>query len=195
MCNFPINLVFFFFPLLLFYLLFFLKCLSFSVSSVLNKDVKQHGKTFMYDGLDDTAWYSDQVNRKCENYSIFYPKIQRFALHVFCYHFQGSPQCINILFNEPLESLALSSCQLKIKFQGGFVGSVMTVSIDDSNCQNYYKKSFYPDDINDFQTFTLATDADADSKTLSNVKRLSIVFEKSSDFFGRIIIYHLELLA
>lgn len=32
-----------------------------SVSSVLNKDVKQHGKMFMFDGLDDTAWYSDQV--------------------------------------------------------------------------------------------------------------------------------------
>lgn len=32
-----------------------------SVSSVLNKDVKQHGKTFMFDGLEDTAWYSDQV--------------------------------------------------------------------------------------------------------------------------------------
>lgn len=33
-----------------------------SVSSVLNKDVKQHGKGFMFDGLEDTAWYSDQVN-------------------------------------------------------------------------------------------------------------------------------------
>lgn len=32
-----------------------------SVSSVLNKEVKVHGKTFMFDGLEDTAWYSDQV--------------------------------------------------------------------------------------------------------------------------------------
>lgn len=32
-----------------------------SVSSVLNRDVKQHGKTFMFDDLEDTAWYSDQV--------------------------------------------------------------------------------------------------------------------------------------
>ncbi|XP_031630453.1 nuclear receptor 2C2-associated protein [Contarinia nasturtii] len=135
-----------------------------SVSSVLNKDVKQYGKPFMFDGLEDTAWYSDQ----------------------------GLPQSINIVFNEPLESLNLSLCQLKIKFQGGFVGNVMTVSLDDINSQNIYKKSFYPDDINDLQTFTL--DANTNGKSLGNVRKLSIVFEKSSDFFGRIIIYSLELM-
>lgn len=33
-----------------------------SVSSVWNKEVKQHGKSFMFDGEEDTAWYSDQVS-------------------------------------------------------------------------------------------------------------------------------------
>ena len=31
------------------------------VSSVLNKDVKQFGKRFMFDGQNDTCWNSDQV--------------------------------------------------------------------------------------------------------------------------------------
>lgn len=104
---------------------------------------------------------------------------------------QGLPQSINIAFTEPLD---LTSCQLKVKFQGGFVGSVMTISLDDASSQNIYKKSFYPDDINDMQAFVL-DDAPSTETTLNNVKKLSIVFEKSSDFFGRIIIYHLELLA
>lgn len=34
------------------------------VSSVLNKDVKQHGKNFLFDGKEDTSWSSDQVNYK-----------------------------------------------------------------------------------------------------------------------------------
>lgn len=97
------------------------------------------------------------------------------------------------MFNEPIESLDLHSCQLKIKFQGGFVGSVMNVTINTSDNPNAYKQSFYPDDINDTQTFTLGNNLDG--KTLTNVKKLSILFEKSSDFFGRIIIYHLEFVA
>lgn len=156
------------------------------MSSVLNKDVKQYGKPFMFDGLEDTAWYSDQVLHFFSNViSNFYLKKNAFKL-------QGLPQSINIVFNEPLESLNLNLCRLAIKFQGGFVGSVMTVSLDDTNSQNIYKKSFYPDDINDLQTFTL--DADANEKSIENVRKLSIVFEKSSDFFGRIIIYNLEFM-
>lgn len=69
----------------------------------------------------------------------------------------------------------------------------MTVSLDDTSNQNVYKQCFYPDDINDMQIFTL--NEEADGKTMENVRKLSIAFEKSSDFFGRIIIYHLELLA
>lgn len=70
----------------------------------------------------------------------------------------------------------------------------MHVSIEDSNSQNIYKNYFYPDDVNDMQSFTLGN-SDANQKSLANVKKLSIVFEKSSDFFGRVIIYHLEMLS
>lgn len=109
------------------------------------------------------------------------------------YLLQGLPQSINLVFNDPLELLDLSSSCLKIKFQGGFVGSVMTISLDTSDNSSAFKQSFYPDDINDMQSFSLSNTSDG--KKLTNVKKLSIKFEKSSDFFGRIIIYHLEFVA
>jgi hypothetical protein len=37
-----------------------LSLLLFRVSSVLNRDVKQYGKTFMFDGEEDTCWNSDR---------------------------------------------------------------------------------------------------------------------------------------
>lgn len=156
---------------------------------MLNKDVKQHGKAFMFDGLDDTAWYSDQV--MCLFLSLFLSFSNKSVSII-----QGLPQTINIVFNEPLESLDLRSSQLKIKFQGGFVGSVMRVSIENSSNQNIFKKHFYPDDINDMQSFPLEysdVDMPQSPTSLENVRKLSIVFEKSSDFFGRVIIYHLEM--
>lgn len=72
----------------------------------------------------------------------------------------------------------------------------MTISLDDSNNQNVYRKSFYPDDINDMQIFVLNDNEMTESgKKLTSVRKLSVSFEKSSDFFGRIIIYHFEMLA
>lgn len=81
---------------------------------------------------------------------------------------------------------------MKIQFQGGFVGSVAHLTITDATSQIVHKTTFYPDDINDIQSFPLAENNE--STLLTNVKKLSISFEKSSDFFGRIIIYHMELL-
>ena len=42
--------------------------LSFRVSSVLNRDVKQFGKKHLLDGDEETCWNSDQVN-ECESKS------------------------------------------------------------------------------------------------------------------------------
>ncbi len=36
---------------------------------MLNKDVKQFGKKFMFDGLDETCWNSDQVQKHEPRYS------------------------------------------------------------------------------------------------------------------------------
>lgn len=99
------------------------------------------------------------------------------------------PQNINITFNEAIEKLDPTTCRLVVKFQGGFVGSVLHLKLDNATGQNVYLKSFYPDDINDTQIFTLGDG----TEPLVNIKKISIAFEKSSDFFGRIIIYHLAM--
>ena len=72
-------------------------------------------------------------------------------------------------------------------FQGGFVGK---------NCQFHVKREgaakaeflrdFYPADDNHAQTF----DLDCEDK----VTQVKIVFLDSTDFFGRITIYNLDVL-
>lgn len=105
-----------------------------------------------------------------------------------CISFKGLPQSIHIAFNEPM-ALSIDS-RLEIKFQGGFVGSVFHLSFDDSSGTNIYKKSFYPDDVNDLQVLQLEP-----ANVIQNIKKMTILFEKSSDFFGRIIIYDLRLIS
>ena len=39
----------------------FVKFFFFRVSSVLNRDVKQFGKKYLFDGEEETCWNSDQV--------------------------------------------------------------------------------------------------------------------------------------
>lgn len=117
-------------------------------------------------------------------------------LYSFIYFFisknKGSSQNVNIGFHESIETVDLSTCKLKVKFQGGFVGSILHLSMFDSSGEEVYKNIFYPDDVNDIQTFPLLI-GDKSNDTLRNIKKLAILFEKSSDFFGRIIIYHLEM--
>lgn len=67
----------------------------------------------------------------------------------------------------------------------------MHLKLSNSTGENIYEKFFYPDDINETQTFPLGEEFNE----LHDVRKISIVFEKSSDFFGRIIVYHLELLS
>lgn len=102
--------------------------------------------------------------------------------------FQGLPQSISVVFEEPI-SLSLNS-HLAVKFQGGFVGSTFRIILHDTGDYKVYEKSFYPDDINDNQLFRLEP---TQEQTQKNVVKLKIIFEKSSDFFGRIIIYNLGL--
>lgn len=104
------------------------------------------------------------------------------------------PQNITIGFNEPIETVDLTAnSRLEIKFQGGFVGSVFHLRLDNANGEHVYRESFYPDDINDMQIFRLGNKSTNDVNELKNIKKVNILFEKSSDFFGRIIIYNLEM--
>ena len=117
------------------------------VSSVLNKNVREFGKKFLFDHTDDTCWNSDQ----------------------------GSPQFITLTFENPLKI-----SQVQIQFQGGFVGTKCYFEVDNSPD----KIEFFPEDSNKTQNFNL----DQDKCTT-----LKIVFAGSTDFFGRITIYHLKL--
>lgn len=155
----------------------------------------------MFDDREDTAWYSDQVIIMSPLYSrqmvayILFDALEwndglNFSSMAGHCQFQGLPQQINIIFADAVPSLDVTTTSLCIKFQGGFVGSEMRVTFLNASAERMLTKTFYPDDINDLQKFQFETDG---TNTVENVRKMEIVFEKSSDFFGRIIIYHLDM--
>ena len=91
---------------------------------------------------------------------------------------KGTNQFIIIEFSEPTQPK-----ELQIMFQGGFAGK---------NCElSYYKEDwvlfskFYPQDINELQTFPV--------ECKEPILKLLISFKDSTDFYGRITIYKLDL--
>ncbi|XP_064390493.1 nuclear receptor 2C2-associated protein-like [Halichondria panicea] len=116
------------------------------VSSVLNRDVKQFGKKFMFDGDEETCWNSDQ----------------------------GSPQFVSI-------ELPYSACvsRVHIRFQGGFASTHCILA---SGSEQH---SFYPEDINSLQVFPVPSAEPS--------KTHKIEFRTSTDFYGRLTVYQLQL--
>lgn len=105
----------------------------------------------------------------------------------------GLPQSIELQFPD-----AVSPAQLALTFQGGFVGTRCTVSgmtsqgdVDGEQDQPQWRfiARVFPEDINRRQTFNLTSDVNP----VGDLIRLKIIFEESSDFFGRITLYNLEL--
>jgi len=94
---------------------------------------------------------------------------------------QGSPQWISFTFDEPI-----IINELQIKFQGGFVGQDCYVELDKEVESGHKNVPFYPEDINSLQKFDISNSYP--------VSHLKIVFGKSTDFFGRVTIYTLDLL-
>ncbi|XP_053991762.1 nuclear receptor 2C2-associated protein [Hylaeus anthracinus] len=90
----------------------------------------------------------------------------------------GTPQWVVIDFEQ---ECSLSS--FEIEFQGGFVGK--DCHIEAGNKEIQLLESFYPEDKNIVQRFTL--------KQPKKAKIFKFVFNESTDFFGRIIIYKLSL--
>ncbi|QRW17061.1 hypothetical protein RhiXN_05063 [Rhizoctonia solani] len=135
------------------------------VSSTLDKSV---GKKNLIDGSPETCWTSAA----------------------------GLPQSIELGFSDPV-----TPTQLALTFQGGFVGTRCAVygilhqdSQDASDALSKWQPiaQIYPEDINRRQTFRL-TPGTNQIDLSQGVLRLRIVFEESSDFFGRITLYNLEL--
>ncbi|TFK41968.1 galactose-binding domain-like protein [Crucibulum laeve] len=125
---------------------------------------KSVGKKYLIDGNPETCWTSQQ----------------------------GLPQFIQLGFPKPVIPRRIS-----IIFQGGFVGTRCSVQVpvlnEDGTPTKDWKvfTSIYPEDVNRKQTFALKPL----EPELVNAKTsaLKLVFEESSDFFGRITVYDLAL--
>ncbi|XP_041369062.1 nuclear receptor 2C2-associated protein-like [Gigantopelta aegis] len=95
---------------------------------------------------------------------------------------QGSPQWIILDLGKTLHIT-----EIHIQFQGGFAGKECWVegSTSDSN----FKKitSIYPEDINSKQIFRMPEDA-------SPIECVKIVFNSSTDFYGRVTIYCVDVI-
>uniref|UniRef100_A0A4W4HCH2 Nuclear receptor 2C2-associated protein n=1 Tax=Electrophorus electricus TaxID=8005 RepID=A0A4W4HCH2_ELEEL len=124
------------------------------VSSVLNRDVKQFGKQFMFDANEETCWNSDQ----------------------------GKSQWVVLEFPAPVRV-----SELRVQFQGGFSGRSCTLEGCSKGGALERILDFYPEDNNSLQSFPISQDGPV-------VQKLKIVFENSADFFGRIIVYSLDIL-
>ncbi|XP_035205162.1 nuclear receptor 2C2-associated protein-like isoform X2 [Stegodyphus dumicola] len=92
---------------------------------------------------------------------------------------QGSPQWIQLDFPR-LVSLE----ELHIQFQGGFAGKESWIEIRDGDDMGKVQ-SIYPEDNNSLQIFSLP-------KKCTNCLR--VVFNSSTDFFGRVIVYKLDII-
>lgn len=125
----------------------------FRVSSVLNRDVKQYGKKFMFDCNEETCWNSDQGERQW-------------------------------LILEFPESVRVS--EVKVQFQGGFSAKTCRLEGCAKNEEFTVSSHFYPEDNNFLQSFPI--------QEAPAVDKVKITFENSADFFGRIIVYSLDVL-
>ncbi|KAG8221837.1 hypothetical protein J437_LFUL003471 [Ladona fulva] len=93
---------------------------------------------------------------------------------------QGTPQWIAIEFTDIIKVESY-----RIQFQGGFVGTNCVLKITD-DCGSTHIENFYPEDVNSVQNFSL--------KEPRLAKSLKFVFNSSTDFFGRIVVYKLEII-
>ncbi|XP_014207959.1 nuclear receptor 2C2-associated protein [Copidosoma floridanum] len=94
----------------------------------------------------------------------------------------GSPQWVLVSFPE---EVCLSLVQ--IQFQGGFAGLKCYLEAGPDTKDLGHVENIYPEDINSIQEFKLSSPVKS--------KVFKIVFETSTDFFGRIVIYQLSLFS
>lgn len=94
---------------------------------------------------------------------------------------QGSPQFVILEFPEEFQVK-----EIHTQFQGGFVGKECSVEGGLSSSSLTPFGEFYPDDCNALQIFPI--------NSTKWMKVLKIMFASSTDFFGRIVIYELDVL-
>ncbi|EDR15892.1 uncharacterized protein LACBIDRAFT_301317 [Laccaria bicolor S238N-H82] len=102
---------------------------------------------------------------------------------------QGLPQFIQLGFaDKPVVPKRLS-----MTFQGGFVGTRCVVQIPPLDGAKDWQvlTSIYPEDVNRRQVFDLKPIGAVSLER--GVTGLRLLFEESSDFFGRITVYDLKV--
>jgi len=96
---------------------------------------------------------------------------------------QGSPQWIVIGFPGPVDV-----AEVRIMFQGGFVGQEcqFLASEEEQGGGSFtFLSHFYPEETNSTQVFQCQA---------KGVRQLKILFGASTDFYGRVTIYQLDVL-
>lgn len=78
--------------------------------------------------------------------------------------------------------------RISLTFQGGFVGKRCAVLAQRPDSTWHELDKIFPEDVNRKQIFDLKAPSDA-----AGVQHLKLVFEESSDFFGRITVYNLSV--
>jgi hypothetical protein len=97
---------------------------------------------------------------------------------------QGSPQWLEVEF-----PAAIHMASFTLTFQGGFVGQNCEIWVrradGDAAPQPLEKLAdFEPEDVNTPQTFECPADA---------ITKVRLYFHKSTDFYGRVVVYRLRL--
>jgi hypothetical protein len=137
------------------------------VSSTLDNSL---GKSCLVDGNPETCWTSQQARITS----------QSVPLHLTSSP-QGLPQYIHLAFSSPVVPGRIS-----LTFQGGFVGTACVVTTRSQDATSWQELTrIYPEDVNRAQVFDLTAG--------EPVKAIKLIFEESSDFFGRITVYNLMI--
>ena len=97
-----------------------------------------------------------------------------------------------IKFDSPKQINTKSQLQFKVQFQGGFSCKLCYVTFTTTSKEKINTVSCQPQDCNSKQDFTLSFQDDAISKFETTV--MKVTFVEPTDFFGRLIVYSLDLL-
>ncbi|KYO25657.1 nuclear receptor 2C2-associated protein isoform X1 [Alligator mississippiensis] len=93
---------------------------------------------------------------------------------------QGSSQWVTLEFPQTVQV-----SRLQLQFQGGFACRLCTLEGCRKGEELVKILDFYPDDVHALQSFPVQG---------ATLDRLRITFARSTDFFGRIVVYHLSVL-
>lgn len=138
--------------------------LAYRVSSVLRRNAREFGAAHLFDGSDDTCWSSDQ----------------------------GSPQFVELVLPRAVPVTALV-----LMFQGGFAGQAgellggRRAEALDGAMSWEPLCAIEPEDVSSVQRFPIPRDAGGQPVA---VDALRVVFNRSSDFYGRVTLYRLDVL-